>query len=401
MPYLFGVTPTLTMELSVVPLAFIPLSFAYAIVKYRLMDVEVLFKRGMVLTLATAVIGGLYLAIFLASANYMVGDEHSTILALLSAIVVVLLFTPIKSRIQNAIDRWFYRERYDYRRALLAFSRDLNAHLDLDRLSSRLVERIGDTFEVEKVALLVPSAHALRVQAGHGLTDDEWKSVQVADDSPLYHRLASGEAVYYGEFDWDPVRNFAKGEAGDGLAVDNLQYAIPCRSHDKVVGVILLGRRWDQSALSSEDMDLLMMLSGQAATALENARLYQSLERKAEEFEALKEHSEHTIESLEAGILVLDLEGRVVRFNRALEGLYGLTRQEAIGRSFGELFPLSLCDTLEASMGEGWWGRAETSGISRLNLTNLRDEEKVVRLQVAPFSPTRKIPRARSSFSKT
>ena len=390
-PYLFGVTPTLTMELSVVPLAFIPLSFAYAIVKYRLMDVEVLFKRGMVLTLATAVVGGLYLAIFLASANYMVGDEHSTILALLSAIVVVMLFTPIKSRIQNAIDRLFYRERYDYRRALLAFSRDLNAHLDLDRLSSRLVERIGDTFEVEKVALLVqsgrsgPSAHALRVQASHGLTDDESKSVEVAEDSPLYNRLASGEAVYYGEFDWDPVRNFAKGEAGDGLAIDNLQYAIPCRSHDKVVGVILLGRRWDQSALSSEDMDLLMMLSGQAATALENARLYQSLERKAEEFEALKEHSEHTIESLDAGILVLDLEGRVVRFNRALEGLYGLTRQEAIGRSFAELFPRSLCDTLEASMGKAWWGRAETSGISRLNLTNLRDEEKVVKLQVAPF----------------
>ncbi len=384
-PYLFGVSPTLTMELSVVPLAFIPLSFAYAIVKYRLMDVEVLFKRGMVLTLATAVIGGLYLAIFLASANYMVGDEHSTILALLSAIVVVLLFTPIKSRIQNTIDRLFYRERYDYRRALLAFSRDLNAHLDLDRLSSRLVERIGDTFEVEKVALLVPFADALRLQAGLGLTDDERKSVQVAEDSPLYNRLAAGEAVYYGEFDWDPMRNFAKGEEGDGLAIDNLQYAIPCRSHDKVVGVILLGRRWDQSALSSEDMDLLTMLSGQAATALENARLYQSLERKAEEFEALKEHSEHTIESLEAGILVLDLEGRVVRFNRALESLYGLTREKAMGRSFGDLFPASLCDTLGASMGEAWWGRAETSGISRLNLTNLRDEEKVVKLQVAPF----------------
>ena len=391
-PYLVGVTPTLTMELSVVPLAFIPISFAYAIVKYRLMDVEVLFKRGMVLTLATAVIGGLYLAIFLASANYMVGNEHSTILALLSAIVVVLLFTPIKSRIQNVIDRLFYRERYDYRRALLAFSQDLNAHLDLDRLSSRLVERIGDTFEVEKVALLVPTDNALRVQAGHGLTDEEWKSVQVADDSPLYNRLASGEAVYYGEFDWDPVRNFAKGEAGDGLAIDNLQYAIPCRSHDKVVGVILLGRRWDQSALSSEDMDLLTMLSGQAATALENARLYQSLERKAKEFEALKEHSEHTIESLEAGILVLDLEGRVVRFNRALEGLYGLTRQEAMGRSFTELFPFSLCETLEASMGEEWWARAETSGISRLNLTNLRDEEKVVKLQVAPFLTDKEAP---------
>ena len=385
-PYLFGITPGLEMELSVVPLALIPLSFAYAIVKYRLMDVEVLFKRGMVFTLATAVVGGLYLAIFLAGAHYLVGDGHSTILALLSAIVVVLLFTPIKSRIQVGIDRLFYRERYDYRRALLAFSRDLNAHLDLDHLSSRLVERIVDTFEVEKVALLVPAKDGdLRVQAGQGLSEGEWSSVHLFDDSPLHRRLSSGEAIFYGDFDWEQARSLSKSTAEDALAIEGLQYAIPCRSHGRVVGVVLLGRRWDQSALSSEDMDLLTMLSGQAATALENARLYRSLERKAAEFETLKEHSENTIESLEAGILVLDLDSKVVRFNRALETLYGLPRSEALGRSFGELFPASLCDMLEASMGSAWWTRAETSGISRANLANLSGEEKVVKLQVAPF----------------
>lgn len=384
-PYLFGVTPSLLMELSVAALALIPLSFAYAIIKYRLMDVEVLFKRGMVLTLATAAVGGLYLAMFVAGANYVVGDEHSTVLALLSALVVVLLFTPIKSRIQTGIDRLFYRERYDYRQALLAFSRDLNAHLDLDHLSTRLVERVGDTFEVEKVALLVPSMDGLRVQAGKGLTEQEWKGVHISERSPLYERLANGEAVYYGEFDWNPSRNFTRGASGEVVAIEDLQYAIPCRSQDKVVGVILLGRRWDQSALSTEDMDLLDMLSGQAATALENARLYRSLERKAAEFEALKEHSENTIESLDAGILVLDLSGNVVRFNRALETLYGLARTDALGRPFETLFPASLRETLEASMGKSWWTRGEASGISRLNLANLNGEDKVVKLQVAPF----------------
>jgi two-component system NtrC family sensor kinase len=385
-PYLFGVTPRTEMELSVVPLALIPLSFAYAIVKYRLMDVEVLFKRGMVFTLATAAVGGLYLAIFLVGARYLVGDAHSTILALLSAIVVVLLFTPIKSRIQVGIDRLFYRERYDYRRALLAFSRDLNTHLDLDHLSSRLVERIGDTFEVEKVALLVPAKDGnLRVQAGQGLSETEWSSVHVLEDSHLYQRLSRGEAIFYGDYDWEQIQSLKRSTAEDALGIEGLQYAIPCRSHGRVVGVILLGRRWDQSALSSEDMELLTMLSGQAATALENARLYRSLERKAAEFEALKEHSENTIESLEAGILVLDLASKVVRFNRALETLYGMSRNEALGRSFADLFPAPLCETLEASMGRAWWTRAETSGISRVNLTNLAGEEKVVKLQVAPF----------------
>jgi PAS domain S-box-containing protein len=379
-PYVLGATPGLTMELSVVPLALIPLAFAYAIVKYRLMDVEILFKRGMVYTLATAAVGGLYLAIFLAGARYMVVDEHSTILAVLSAMLVVLAFTPIKSRIQVGIDRLFYRERYDYRRALLAFSRDLNAHLDLDHLSSRLVERIGDTFEVDKVALLVPNAaEELRVQAGHGLLENEWKEARLSTGSGLYHRLARGEAVYFGEVE------SPSGGQEESLAISGLSYAIPCRSHHKVVGVILLGRRWDQSALSSEDMDLLTMLSGQAATALENARLYRSLEQKAAQYAALKEHSENTIESLEAGIAVLDLEGRIVRWNRALERLHGLPRERALGQPFDALFPAAVRESLEATMGKSWWARAETSSVSRLNLVNLLEEEKVVKLQVAPF----------------
>lgn len=386
-PYLLGIKPGLTMEMSVVPLALIPLSFAYAIVKYRLMDVEILFKRGMVFTLATVAVGVLYLAMFLAGVHYMVGDEHSTILALLSAIVVVLLFTPIKTRIQVAIDRLFYRERYDYRRALLAFSRDLNAHLDLDRLSSRLVDRIADTFEVEKVALLVPSLEngALRISAARGLSEDECDHLVVKKKSDLYERFSNGESVYYGEFDWNSSSHFVKGVVEDGLMIDELQYAIPCCSRDNVVGLILLGPRWNQKTLSSEDMELLDMLSGQAATALENAGLYRSLERKATELETLKEHSENTIESLEAGILGLDIQGNVVRFNSALEVLYGLPRDEALGKSFDTVFPNSLCEMLVSSMGENWWTRRELSGVLRLNLKNLRDEEKVVRVQVAPF----------------
>jgi hypothetical protein len=291
------------------------------------------------------------------------------------------------------IDRLFYRERYDYRRALLAFSRDLNAQLDIDHLSSRLVERISDTFEVEKVALLVPGRDGtLALQAGQGLNESEWQNARLKVGSTLFQRLARGEAVYYADTEessrsdkQDKPDRPDKPDRDDGLGIAGLSYAIPCRSHDKVVGVILLGRRWDQSALSSEDMDLLTMLSGQAATALENARLYRSLEQKASEYAALKEHSENTIESLDAGILVLDFEGRVVRFNRALERLYGLPRDQALGREFDELFPKALREAMESTMGKSWWKRASTSGISRLNLSNLADEEKVVKLQVAPF----------------
>ncbi len=382
-PYLVGVQPTVALELSVVPLALIPLSFAYAIVKFRLMDVEVLFKRGVVYTLASATVAGLYLAIFLLGTHYLVADPHSTVIAVLATLVVVLVFTPLKSRIQVVIDRLFYRERYDYRTALLAFSRDLNAYLDLDKLSERLVERIRDTFEVERVSLLAPDQDgSFSVLAGLGLSESEWGTVRIGPDSLLLSRLARGEPVYY---DAEETGVQVPLPELDEFMAHGLPYAIPCLALGKVVGVILIGRRWDQSALSSEDLALLQTLSGQAATALENARLYRSLELKAEQFSRLKEHSENTIESLDTGILVVDLDGKVVRWNRSLERLYGVSRSDALGCPIEDLFPTSFQDVLVASLGEAWWSRAEATGVSRLNLVNRRDETKVVKLRLAPF----------------
>src|SRR4029450_10756758 len=118
----------------------IPLSLAYAVVRHRLMDVELIFRRTLVYTLAVAAIGGVSL---LANGLYnvsLVGDEepHATIIALLSTAVVLLLFTPLKSRIQEGIDRLFYRERYSSRKALLHISQELKEDPNLPRRAGRV-----------------------------------------------------------------------------------------------------------------------------------------------------------------------------------------------------------------------------------------------------------------------
>ena len=69
--------------------------------------------------------------------------------------VVVLLAQPVKEAVQNALDRAFYRDRYDYRRALVGFARDLNSDLDVVRLSQRLVTRVVETLLVDRMALML------------------------------------------------------------------------------------------------------------------------------------------------------------------------------------------------------------------------------------------------------
>ena len=77
------------------------------------------------------------------------------VIAALATLVIVLLARPVKDAVQNALDRAFYRDRYDYRRALVAFARDLNSDLDIVRLSQRLVTRIVETLVVDRMALML------------------------------------------------------------------------------------------------------------------------------------------------------------------------------------------------------------------------------------------------------
>ena len=137
------------------PLAVIPLSLAYAVVKHRLMDVELLFRRGIGYVLALGVILGF--SLLTAGVTDKLWEEpHATAIALLSALVVVLLFTPVKSWIQEALDRLSYKERYSSRRALVRLAEDLNADLDLERTCERLLEGIGAALGLREMVIFMP-----------------------------------------------------------------------------------------------------------------------------------------------------------------------------------------------------------------------------------------------------
>ncbi|HXD18689.1 MAG TPA: PDZ domain-containing protein, partial [Vicinamibacterales bacterium] len=141
LPYAFGVNTTLPMQLSAIPLGLIPLAYASAIVRYRLMDIEVIVKRALVYAAALVAIVAIY-ALMLQGVErvWLKGDqEHNWVIAFLATLVALLLAPPVKNAVQNALDRAFYRDRYDYRRALVGFARDLNSDLDLHRLAERLV----------------------------------------------------------------------------------------------------------------------------------------------------------------------------------------------------------------------------------------------------------------------
>jgi hypothetical protein len=374
LPFALGRQPGLALELAGYgPLALIPLSLAYAVVKHRLMDVELLFRRALGYVLAVAVIMGLAL-LTVGVTDVLWEEPHTTLIALLSAVVVVLAFTPVKARIQEALDRLFYRERYSSRKALVRLSEDLNADLDLERTSERLLTGIGAALGLREMALLLPDAAGELVPfRSHGVPRSGDGCPRIGRGTPLLERLLAGQAV-----DVDQPPHDAQPLAASGLA-----WLFPCRVKGEVIAVLGVGRKDGLDPLNSEEVDTLKTLAAQAATAIMNGRLYRSLAEKADELRGLKDYNENILESLDSGIVVLDLEGRVVRWNRAMEGLYGRARGEVLAQPLDAVFPEAFLEALRGSLVLG--DHDEIAHVYKLHLPTADGRGLMVNLSVAPF----------------
>src|SRR4051812_32052222 len=357
LPWLAGVNPPIGLQLTAVLLVVVPLTFACAIVRYRLRDVEVIVKRGFAYTAFLAASVALYAALRKLTTFAFVkdADDHNWIIAALATLVIVLLARPVKDAVQNALDRAFYRDRYDYRRALVAFARDLNSDLDIVRLSQRLVSRIVETLVVDRMALMLAAGDpgeageeqrgdfAAIGQYGFGFTH----AVPVLSRrSSMMSRLDAGHTVALD----DPIAaaRFVAEEVEAWRDV-GIYYFVPCVFEGRTIAVLALSRKETDEPFNSEDLGLLTAVAGQVATAIENGRLYRELHLKAEELGRMREFNENILESLDNGLVVFDVDEKIVRWNRALEEFYGVAREAAIGCRLGDVFDAPFVEALRAA----------------------------------------------------
>ena len=127
---------------------------------------------------------------------------------------------------------------------------------------------------------------------------------------------------------------------------------MPCVFEGGAIAVLALGRKDTDEPFNSEDLALLTAVAGQVATAIENGRLYRQLHLKAEELGRMREFNENILESLDDGLVVFDVDERIVRWNRALEGFYGVSRTSAIGRQLADVFDRPFVEALARLAGQ-------------------------------------------------
>jgi two-component system, NtrC family, sensor kinase len=382
LPFGLGLQPLRGFEFSALLLGLIPLAFASAIVRYRLMDVEVIIKRGLVYATALAAIAMIYAVLLTTAGAIFLRDteKKNPVIALLATFVVVLLSRPVKNAIQTGLDRVYYRDRYDYRRALVGFARDLNSDLDLQRLSERLVHRITETLVVDRMALMLApvSGSGDFVTIAHAGFSDA--PPPLSRESEVATRLMSGHTLALDEI--LALRRLDMREV-DFWRDAGIHYFVPCVSKEGTIAVMALGRKASTEPMSSEDMALLSAVAAQAATALENGRLYRQLRTKADELERMRQFSENILESLNDGLAVLDRNGRVVRWNRQMEELYGVRHEEAGGLALDALFEPGIVRMIRGAAG----GAAEGTAHYRIPMSTRHDPPRrlLVNLGATPL----------------
>jgi two-component system, NtrC family, sensor kinase len=377
-PYLFNTAVPEWTKFSVFSLALIPLCFGYAIIRYRLMDVDIIFKRGLAYTFATGAVVAIYFSVVA-----LIGEMTHTTLTVgrlgagIAIVVAAVLMQPLLNWTQARLDHIFYRDRLDYRRTLIEFGRALTNEVRLEPLLGSALDRISQTLLVDRLAVFLedpanPGRFVLSRSMG----------LRVTEPLDLSFLDPARPALQRGCLFFESARASTEETESARRTIDALElnYFIACRFHDHTAAVIGLGKTVDGDYLSSEDLELLSTIAGYVAVAIENARLYQSLEQKALQIERLKDFSENIVESLRIGVLTVDLEDRIESWNPQLESLLEIPRAEAIGKKLDEVLPRDLAGEVIAHT-----AAEHVSGIYRFHLNTRSNRHLVINASIAPL----------------
>jgi GAF domain-containing protein len=294
-------------------LAFLPLSFGYAILSHRLMDIEVVLNRGLVYSVVTVILLVIFIVVenLLAVLSLELTGRSSFALAMGAAVIMAALVSPVKRRIQLFIDRLFFAYKARLREGLRDLSEELSFITDLERMEHVLVRRLTALAHVWSSALF------LREDGGEGYVLTEFSGNGAASrgdgaGAGGNPRQGPGQALTPGQrFDANdslivwllrearplsleslPDAEFhQRVEARELEILKGMEAALclPLRLRGDLMGFILLSRRRNRELFNRDEIDLLHNLAIKAAADLTNARLPTRSRRLEEEVSTLRD----------------------------------------------------------------------------------------------------------------
>ena len=285
--------PLLPHPVMMIMVAFIPVSFAFAILRYRLFNIEIIINQSLVYGTLTALLGGAYLLLvplLTLAVQEIFHRENDTLVVFVATMSIALAFAPLRGRVQILIDRTFYRAKPDYGRLLPEMSEKLASSIVLDQLASLLTEQLPQQLQFEWAALAVlDSTDEYFVQTHHSKSHP-----RLPASHPLNEHLRRGRPLLRLQLPAhlpEAARAF--------MEQHRIELSIPLIVGEKLVGWYSLGPKLSGTAYHHEDVRFLQLLGQQAAVAVENGRLFQQAQQELTERRRAEEALRGSVAELE------------------------------------------------------------------------------------------------------
>jgi PAS domain S-box-containing protein len=377
-PLVLGIEPTpFTEAVAIGPTILVPLSFGYSIARYRLMDVDVIVRRSFSYALTTLSVVMIFMLGVVKAADWFremfptVSSGATTLLQVLVLSSGAILYAPLKNWLQERIDRIFYGARYDTRLRVDDFGRTMAATTALGELLNALANKLSETLSVSDLAIFITRpGESGKVVFVKAFVSGNLQDVEIPSEIASKLAMAGPRGYVVDE-------RAIRGSFG-------LTYFFPCIARERMVAVIALGKTVNRTLLTSEDTDLLRGLAPYVAVAIENSLLYESEQERARELSQLKEFNENIIESINVGIVAVDLNGRITACNGAIEEMFGFSARQVEGLPFETVLESDLIRTIKEVTG-GAWILEDVRNIYRSRTRGVDGQPLVVNVSISPL----------------
>jgi len=255
------------------------LIITYAILRYQLLDMKLVIKRGLVYSGITIFIAASCL-LLIAGMNYLLQSWSATVGVAVTVVMVIgiaALFNPLKVALEKGAARLLYGKTYDYRQTLLNFAGSMSDVIDLEELAEAILTPITSAVRASQTTVLFPGNNHFSARfARRYIKDAPVIPVKFYRDSPIVTWLARENKPLTREIiTIEPEFKGLWQEERDTLGAAQIELLCPLKSKQKLVAILAMSKKYPRGFYTQDDADMLMTLAHEAAIAIENADLYE------------------------------------------------------------------------------------------------------------------------------
>jgi len=303
--------------------------------RHNLLEMKVVVRKGVTYSLTSLLIFCVIASfIFLLSRffpNFM--SPVTLTITVITVFIAASLFQPVLSQLQHTVDRWFFRKRFDHIQTLKRFNQETRGDLDLEQLSSSLVEVVANSMQSRGVYLLLPSQSGDYADYMYSGKKSQGR-LYFSASSPLVATMKQLNSIV-DSTDLDIIPSLISLNASDRqtLEENNIELMVPLKSNGLLAGILLLSCKESDGPYSKEERRLLETVSAGVAISIDNASLYENMKQKHSELQKAMDGVIHAVS------LVVETrdpytaghQRRVAELARAIAKEMGLSEWQAMG----------------------------------------------------------------------